>query len=198
MKDTLMLVSLIWMMFCIITYFAHKLYPKDYPTWTSAMKGTIQGIATLIYEELSGKQPASQIENRALLLSDTELDELRRFFEDSPYITPVLYLCRIENSVCFYEFRAMGIIAKYKELDNKDIAKMCYYKIQTFFREKRGFSAHIYIDMQIATPDRLCFAIPLSEDGANYLEKQKKLPTAESKQSVPSQLEEEIDLSQDK
>lgn len=196
--EILCLFSLIFVIFCAVTFVAYKLYPEDYPTWESAMKGAIRGIATLIYTELSGKQPSSQIENPTLKLTYQESEELCKYLESKPYDTLRLTSYTIEHSTCLYEFDATGLIEKYKEWSSEEIAKMCTFRIQTFFKEKRGFSYLIYVDIQIATPDRLRFAIPLSEQGVHYLEKQRKIPIAKEKCDIPPQLEEEIDINQNK
>lgn len=197
--EIISLVSIIWVMFCVVGYIAHKLYPKVYPTWTSAMKGAIQGIANIFYEELTGKSPIAQIENTILKLTAFEREELRKYLEGHPYDMLRLTSYDIKNSICFFDFDATGLASRYAEISTEEIAKMCAFRVQTFFKEKRQISYLVYIDPLVATPTRLCFAIPLSENGIRFLEQQHQTEiaaTSQSEKHPPQRLEEEIDLNQ--
>lgn len=72
----------------------------------------------------------------------------------------------------------MGLIPLYQGLTRSDICGMAENIIQNFYLETRGRSVKIFI--KVASPTRLYFAIPLSEEAEEYLEKQEEVQAQEN------------------
>lgn len=154
----------------------------------------IYKFCTFAYYELTGKVPCAQIINASLMLQIKEQLELVARFYMHPYDTPVLvsYIPNI-NGISWFDISAPSLISHYKELGFKGIVNIATNIIQTFYMETRNIKVYLFI--KIATPTRLCFAIALSEEGRNFLEKQcADVYVDENIIDTVSPLEEEIDL----
>lgn len=109
--------------------------------------------------------------NPSLILSNPEALELADRFCNHPFETPTLSDNKVSDNGIFYcEIEALGLAEKYKSqsFDNIQIAKMAQHTIQNYYMETRFIRVMAHIDM--ASPTRLCFSVPLSEDGRRRLE----------------------------
>lgn len=108
-----------------------------------------------------------------------EVPKLVERFKNSPYIVPSLSRY-VSNSlgVLWLDIKAMGLIPLYQGLTRSDICGMAENIIQNFYLETRGRSVKIFI--KVASPTRLYFAIPLSEEAEEYLEKQEEVQAQEN------------------
>lgn len=170
-------------------------------TWEDGVKKALTFGFEFVYEELLGKVLPDKLVNPALICSNQEVLELVARLNDHPYDTPVLvsYISNA-NGIDWYDFAAVGLAPKYKNMANEQIARIACYKIQTFFMETRGCKVALYI--KVATPTRLYFAVALSENGRKFLEKQANPTPTETRSDTastdtspaPGTLEETIEL----
>ena len=109
--------------------------------------------------------------NPALILADQETLELIDALNGHPYDTPALasYIPDV-NGVSWTDIKAVGLVERYKDITNEQIAQICRNIIETYFMKSRGCQVKVYI--KVATSTRLYFAVALSEDGKRFLNSQ--------------------------
>lgn len=131
------------------------------------------------YNEWTGHDLPKKLINAELILLKEEVPKLVERFKNSPYIVPSLSRY-VSNSlgVLWLDIKAMGLIPLYQGLTRSDICGMAENIIQNFYLETRGRSVKIFI--KVASPTRLYFAIPLSEEAEEYLEKQEEVQAQEN------------------
>lgn len=187
----------------IMGYVAYKLgFVKS--SWEDGVKwiftGTFKGLLKIVRwmkEEASGESLNDMIIDTALMLNKQEILELVRTLEKQPYDTPTIEsFTQNANGIMWTDVSPVGLSSEYKDIDNEMIKEITERKIQNFFMTTRERQVPLYI--KVASPTRLYFAIPLSQAGQEFLEKQEqnKEKVAIPK-NVPDVLEEEIDIFED-
>lgn len=172
-------------------YLLHKLYPKEIVSWEDGVKfmlhTTFYGIKAIfrfIYREIEGKDLQEYIANQALILTNQETLEVVDALNGHPYDTPALasYISNV-NGISWTDIKAVGLVERYKDITNEQIAQICRNIIETYFMKSRGCQVAVYI--KVATPTRLYFAVALSEDSKRFLDSQE--PSAVESVSDPMQ-----------
>ena len=179
---------------CMISLVVYKLNVLKTKSWEETIYMMFRKGFEVCYEEITGKTSPKRIVDSSLFLTNGEVLELVHRFDNRPYEVPALgeYLPNA-NGISWMDIRAIELIPKYANMKTKEIALMAYHIIQDFYMEKRGTSVRLYI--KVATPQRLYFAIALSEEGFNFLEEQQSSHQVQDDgffRDVP--LEEEIDI----
>ena len=124
------------------------------------------------------------IANQALILTNQETLEVVDALNGHPYDTPALasYISNV-NGISWTDIKAVGLVERYKDITNEQIAQICRNIIETYFMKSRGCQVAVYI--KVATPTRLYFAVALSEDSKRFLDSQE--PSAVESVSDPMQ-----------
>lgn len=179
---------------CIIGFLLYKSGIFETQSWEETISVMLKKCITVFYEEATGKTSPQKVINTALFLVNEDIIQLLKKLENSPYIAPSLaeYTPNV-NSVMWVDIRAVKLASKYEDLEQHQISQMVFHIIRNFYMETRGFAITPYI--RIATPTRLYFAIPLSEEGFQFLKKQQNaLDMKMQNLNNDISLEEEIDL----
>ncbi len=164
--------------FMIGGYLLYKLYPDETASWENGVKDLIyiafdgiKAIIRFVYREIEGKDLPEYLINPALILTDQEVLDLVDTLRDHPFDTPALvsYTPNI-NGVSWIDINAIGLTERYKDISNEQTEKICRNIIGNYFMRTRGCQVKFYI--RVVTPTRLYFAVPLSEDGKHFLDKQ--------------------------
>lgn len=114
-------------------------------------------------------EPPEKAVDPNLILFNSEALELADRFRNHPFETPTLSENKVSDDGTFHcEIEALGLAEKYKSLSNIQISKMAQHTIQNYYMETRFIRVTAHIDM--ASPTRLCFSVPLSEEGRKKLE----------------------------
>ena len=159
-------------------YLLYKLYPEETESWEDGVKFlihiTFHGIKSIfrfVYREMEGKDLQDYEINPALILADQETLDLIDSLNSHPYDTPALvsYIPNV-NGISWTDVKAVGLVERYKDITNEQIAQICRNIIETYFMKSRGCQVAVYI--KVATPTRLYFAVALSEDGKRFLDRQ--------------------------
>lgn len=126
------------------------------------------------YNEWTGHDLPKKLIRTELILLNEEVLELVRKFKDSPYIVPSLSCYDPNNlDILWLDIKAVGLVSRYQQFTRSNICEMAENIVQNFYLETRGSCVRVFI--KIASPTRLYFAIPLSEEAEEYLEKQEKV-----------------------
>lgn len=124
-----------------------------------------------LYEGWTGHDLPEKLVHAERILSNAEVLELVQKFKNSPYLVPsVANYFQNNLGILWLDIKAVGLIPLYQGLTRIDICGMAESIIQNFYMETRGIRVKVFI--KVASPKRLYFAIPLSVEGENYLEKQ--------------------------
>ncbi len=153
-----------------------------------------------IYEEATGNDWPGTEANGEMILTMEEVKWLIKRFEKYLYVLPILMKYEPnDKGALWLKLGAIGYLEHLKDLPVEQLKAIAVHIVQSFYMEIRGFTPPVYI-LSIS-PQRLTFAIPLSEEGRKYLEKgiqtvrekenrrQEKKPEALSEEIPP--LEEE-------
>ena len=153
-----------------------------------------------IYEEATGNDWPGTEANGEMILTMEEVKWLIKRFEKYLYVLPILMKYEPnDKGALWLKLGAIGYLEHLKDLPVEQLKAIAVHIVQSFYMEIRGFTTPVYI-LSIS-PQRLTFAIPLSEEGRKYLEKgiqtvrekenrrQEKKPEALSEEIPP--LEEE-------
>ncbi len=168
----LYIIIAIWAIISISGFLVYKAeVASEVHSWEDGVKKVMTFVFEFVYEEILGKILPDKLINPALMCSNKEVLQLVERFSNHPYDTPALnsYIPNV-NGIDWYDFAAVGLISKYKNLSNREIAKIADHIIQTFFMETRNCKVPLFI--KVAAPTRLYFAVALSENGRKFLEKQ--------------------------
>lgn len=172
-------------------YLLYKLYPEETATWEDGVKDLIhitfygiKAICRFIYKELTGNDLQEYVVNPGLVLTNQETLELIGDLNGHPYDTPAWenYTPNI-NGISWTDVKAVGLVERYKDITNEQIATICRNIIETYFMKTRNDKPIVYI--KVATPTRLYFAVALSKDGKRFLDSQE--PSAVESVSDPMQ-----------
>ena len=153
-----------------------------------------------IYEEATGNDWPGTEANGEMILTMEEFKWLIERLEKYLYVLPILMKYEPnDKGALWLKLGAIGYLEHLKDLPVEQLKAIAVHIVQSFYMEIRGFTPPVYI-LSIS-PQRLTFAIPLSEEGRKYLEKgiqtvrekenrrQEKKPEALSEEIPP--LEEE-------
>lgn len=184
-------------------YVAYKFGMVEAKTWEEGVKKfltlgfhIIYKIYCFAYTELTGKEVSGNSVDVALILTDDEVLELVNTLDGHLYDTPALTGGQHNNNgIAYYNISAVGLTSHYEGMDNDQIAKIATHKIHNYYLRTRKRPADIHI--LVATPKRLYFAIPLSEEGRKSLEKQALDITTKNNAENRKPLTEEIKLPKD-
>lgn len=165
-------------------------------SWEDGIKDffiSLVSLFTMIYRLFSEKEPPEEIINPSLILSSNEVIELIKLFANHPYDTPSLETYeKNSNGIMWLDITAVSFTSEYRESSFEDLSRMAKNHIQNYYLETRAVKVTVYI--KVITPKRLYFAIPLSESGKSFLEKQREDCSVSPIPEVYDVLEEEIDL----
>lgn len=178
---------------CIIGFILYKSGVFETSSWEETISVMLKKCITVFYEESTGKTSPQKVVNTSLYLVNEDITQLLKMLDNTPYIVPTLANCTHSNGVLWVDIRAVKLATKYEDLEQQQLSQMVFHIIQNFYMQTRGFSVRLFI--RIATTTRCYFAIPLSEEGYQFLEKQQA--SVESGQHIPNatvSLEEEIPL----
>lgn len=150
-----------------------------------------------VYEGWTGHDLPEKLIHAERILSNAEVLELVQKFKNSPYLVPsVANYIQNNLGILWLDIKAVGLIPLYQGLTRSDICEMAESIIQNFYMETRGIRVKVFI--KVASPKRLYFAIPLSVEGEEYLEKQAQPQIQDSYEDVTFDLfEEEIPENED-
>lgn len=150
-----------------------------------------------VYEGWTGHDLPEKLIHAERILSNAEVLELVQKFKNNPYIVPSLggYIPNYQG-ILWLDIKAVELALRYQSFIREDICNMADYIIQNFYMETRGIRVKVFI--KVASPKRLYFAIPLSVEGEEYLEKQAQPQIQDSYEDVTFDLfEEEIPENED-
>lgn len=162
----------IWTIISISGFLVYKAeVAADVHSWEDGIKKVLTFVFEFVYEDVLGKILPDKLVNPSLVCSNDEVLQLVEKLSNHPYDTPVLtsYIPNV-NGIDWYDFAAVGLVPRYKNLSNREISKIADHIIQTFFMETRNCKVPLFI--KVAAPTRLYFAVALSENGRKFLEKQ--------------------------
>ncbi len=164
--------------FMIGGYVIYRLYPESTDRWEDGVSFMVHlvfdpliSLAKFIYKKAAGKLLTDQTVDMTYMLTDQEALDLVDSFKDHPYATPALasYGPNV-NGISWIDIKAVGLAGRYKEITYEQIVTICRNVIETYFMKTRGCQAAVYI--RVASPKRLYFAVPLSEAGKHFLDRQ--------------------------
>lgn len=184
-------------------FLIHKTGVVD--SWGAGVKYFFAGIYRIIkavctflyntfYEEITGQPLPQNVVDKSLYLTNQESLDLVEALSGHPYDSPVLHQWSEEFGIIWIDILAVGLAPAYKDCSRDVLLQICTHVILTFFMRHREMQISLYI--KVCTPTRLYFAIPVSQAGRDFLEKQK----ANQQKECPDQnrndiLEEVIELS---
>lgn len=165
-------ISILWTVISLIGYVLYK-NREEINSWEDGVKRIMTIGFNWFYEEATRQNEEKNLLNTSLMLTNTEVLELVKNFDKHPYETPTIYSYNPNSyGVAWYDIHALGLSPAYTGLSNEQIKQMAEFVIQNYFMYTRNTQIPIYI---LATsPTRLFFAIPLSENGQLFLEKQRQ------------------------
>lgn len=198
LKEIIDIICIVYTVFSLVGFWAYKSQFIHVERWEDSLKlmfrTCFQWLAEFAYEKTTGKPVPRKIENSSLMLSNEELSELIRRLKSDLYELPTRgELPFTKNGIACYEISAKGLIPRLKDAGNEEIADIAYRIIEDYYMESRAIIP--YICIRVATPKRLIFEIPLSEDGIAFLNQQSNVIPDQSKTvEIPDTPEEEINL----
>lgn len=185
----------IWGFLSLMGFVIYKTLHLD--TWEHGLIKAFSATVNFIYEGCTGKSSQEADINTALICYDKEALEIVSKLNRHPYETPSLesYIPNW-NACSWYDIGAVGLAPLYKDLENRQIAEMADKIIKNYFMETREVQVNIYI--KVASPTRLHFCIPLSEEGIRFMESQSRgIPSSRTAENTSEFLEEEFDIFSD-
>lgn len=178
--DTFIIIILVCICgFMISGYAIYRLYPESTERWEDGVSFMIHlvfdplfSLAKFIYKKVSEKLLTDQTVDMTYMLTEQETLDLIDTLKDHPYDTPALasYIPNVKG-ISWIDLKAVGLVGRYKDITYEQITQICRNIIETYFMKTRGCQVAIYI--RVATPTRLYFAVPLSEAGKRFLDRQK-------------------------
>lgn len=170
-----------------------KMFPAFFRWCAGWVPVALSWLKKWLYEEATGKLPQEEALNEVLLLSNQEVLEITKRHSGHPYDTPSLESYKTDHSVMWITISAVRTVPAYEGSENKILGKISRGNIQNYYMETREVQAPIWI-LKVS-PKMLDFAIPLSEKGMEYLQKQYKDILAkekEEKEDKETKLEQEV------
>lgn len=164
--------------FMIGGYVIYRLYPESTERWEDGVSFMVHlvfdpliSFAKFIYKKVVEKLLTDQTVDMTYMLADQETLDLVDTLKDHPYDIPALasYIPNA-NGISWIDIKAVGLAGRYKDITYEQIITICQNVIETYFMKTRGCQAAVYI--RVASPKRLYFAVPLSEAGKRFLDRQ--------------------------
>lgn len=187
--EILSIASIIWMLVSITGFVLYKLWSLE--SWQAGIKSFLTFGLNTMYEEMTGRAVPSRMVDDLLMLTNEEALNLVREFEGHPYDAVCLESCSPNiNGILWLDIRSFGLVRKYEDLVYEDIQRISYSIIQNYYMRIRNRQVNLFI--RVATPTRLYVAIPLSEEGRKYLEKEIPLNHAENQEPQSLQMDVEV------
>lgn len=179
--------------FMIGGYVIHRLYPESTERWEDGVSFMVHlvfdpliSLARLIYKKVIEKLLTDQTVDMTYMLTDQETLDLVDALKDHPYDTPALasYIPNA-NGISWIDIKAVGLVGRYKDVTYEQIATICRNVIENYFMKTRGCQVAVYI--RVASPTRLYFAVPLSEAGKRFLDRQEVSAVESVKEPVAAE-----------
>ena len=117
--------------------------------------------------EETGHMKPEKIIDRRLYLTNEELNDLKHWLGEKVFEVPVLESYLQESDCLFFSFTAVGLKAKYQDIEHEQFLRLIEHSVQSYYLDTR--QQKVFIKVFIATPTRVQFAIPLSGLGLKYL-----------------------------
>lgn len=127
-----------------------------------------------VMEETGHMKPEKIIDQR-LYLTNEELNDLKHWLGEKVFEVPVLESYLQESDCLFFSFTAVGLKAKYQDIEHEQFLRLIEHSVQSYYLDTR--QQKVFIKVFIATPTRVQFAIPLSGLGFKYLDSQEQMQT---------------------
>ena len=161
-------------------YVIYRLYPESTERWEDGVSFMVHlvfdpliSLSKFIYKKVVEKLLTDQTIDMTYMLTDQETLDLVDNLKDHPYDTPALasYIPNA-NGISWIDIKAVGLVGRYKDVTYEQTATICRNVIENYFMRTRGCQVAVYI--RVASPTRLYFAVPLSEAGKRFLDRQKE------------------------
>ena len=123
--------------------------------------------------EETGHMKPEKIIDRRLYLTNEELNDLKHWLGEKVFEVPVLESYLQESDCLFFSFTAVGLKAKYQDIEHEQFLRLIEHSVQSYYLDTR--QQKVFIKVFIATPTRVQFAIPLSGLGLKYLNSQEQI-----------------------
>ncbi len=149
-----------------------------------------KGLAVLakwVYEEATGNDWPGEEINREIILAKEEADRFTQLFEKYMYLAPVLWCESNTKGIFLGQLTAIDYLERLQDLPVEQLKTMAVRIVQKGYMKVRGFTPTVYI-LSIS-PQRLVFAIPLSEAGRKYLERM--IQTLQEREKIQKAAEQE-------
>lgn len=139
-----------------------------------------------VMEETGHMKPEKIIDQR-LYLTNEELNDLKHWLGEKVFEVPVLESYLQESDCLFFSFTAVGLKAKYQDIEHEQFLRLIEHSVQSYYLDTR--QQKVFIKVFIATPTRVQFAIPLSGLGLKYLNSQEQIQASLTDNTAPDEIE---------
>lgn len=137
--------------------------------------------------EETGHMKPEKIIDRRLYLTNEELNDLKHWLGEKVFEVPVLESYLQESDCLFFSFTAVGLKAKYQDIEHEQFLRLIEHSVQSYYLDTR--QQKVFIKVFIATPTRVQFAIPLSGLGLKYLNSQEQIQASLTDNTAPDEIE---------
>ena len=137
--------------------------------------------------EETGHMKPEKIIDRRLYLTNEELNDLKHWLGEKVFEVPVLESYLQEGDCLFFSFTAVGLKAKYQDIEHEQFLRLIEHSVQSYYLDTR--QQKVFIKVFIATPTRVQFAIPLSGLGLKYLNSQEQIQASLTDNTAPDEIE---------
>ena len=137
--------------------------------------------------EETGHTKPEKIINQGLYLANEDLNNLKNWLGEKVFEVPVLESYLQESDCLFFSFTAVGLKAKYQDIEHEQFLRLIEHSVQSYYLDTR--QQKVFIKVFIATPTRVQFAIPLSGLGLKYLNSQEQIQASLTDNTAPDEIE---------
>lgn len=137
--------------------------------------------------EETGHMKPEKIIDRRLYLTNEELNDLKHWLGEKVFEVPVLESYLQESDCLFFSFTAVGLKAKYQDIEHEQFLRLIEHSVQSYYLDTR--QQKVFIKVFIVTPTRVQFAIPLSGLGLKYLNSQEQIQASLTDNTAPDEIE---------
>ena len=137
--------------------------------------------------EETGHMKPEKIIDRRLYLTNEELNDLKHWLGEKVFEVPILESYLQESDCLFFSFTAVGLKAKYQDIEHEQFLRLIEHSVQSYYLDTR--QQKVFIKVFIATPTRVQFAIPLSGLGLKYLNSQEQIQASLTDNTAPDEIE---------
>lgn len=188
--------AILWSLFCIAGYVYYKAgfaktWAEGIPVFFSCLGALFKGIFHFFYKMFSKQALENEMLRTEWILTNQEVISLTASLKGCPYDTPSLegYTPNIAG-VLWVDISAVGLTSTYQNLPVSGIKEVTEKMIQNFYMQTRETRVPVYI--KVASAKRLYFAVALSGQGKEFLDKQETEKTTFSPDEVVDLFTEEI------